>query len=448
MPKLNLPRPDYSARRRHLMQKMSAAGVAIIPTAIPKSRNSDVQYPFRGDSDFLYLTGFVEPEAVLVLVPGHADGEQILFCRPRDSERETWEGRRAGLEGALEQCRVDRCLSIHDLNDILPQLLESRELLFYPMGQSTDFDARVIHWRNVAKSKIRQGVRYPLEVVDVAELIHEMRLFKDSAEIEILRAAVGISGAGHRHAMRQCQPGMLEYELAAEIEHVFHRLGSPSVAYPSIVGGGANGCILHYTENDAELRDGDLVLIDAGAEVGAYAGDITRTLPVNGVFSPAQREIYEVVLASQEAAIAAMQVGRSVADYHDEAVRVLVDGLLDLKILSGKRDAVIEQGSYKAFYMHRTGHWLGMDVHDVGHYRSADQSWRNLAAGMVLTVEPGLYFSPDNQTVPERWRGIGIRIEDDVLVTANGPDVLSGEVPKGLADVEAMMAAGPGHHGR
>ncbi|MBU2822719.1 Xaa-Pro dipeptidase, partial [Acidithiobacillus ferrooxidans] len=273
-------------------------------------------------------------------------------------------------------------------------------------------------------------------------LIHEMRLFKDPEEIEILRAAVGISGAGHRHGMRQCRPGMLEYELAAEIEHVFRRLGSPSVAYPSIVGGGINGCILHYTENDAELRDGDLVLIDAGAEVGAYAGDITRTLPVNGVFSPAQREVYEVVLASQKVAIAAVQVGRSVTDYHDEAVKVLVDGLLELKILSGSRDAVIEQGSYKAFYMHRTGHWLGMDVHDVGHYRSADQSWRKLEAGMVLTVEPGLYFSPDNPSVPERWRGIGVRIEDDVLVTTGGPDVLSSEVPKEVAEVEAMMAAG------
>ena len=443
MTRLHLPRPDYVARRRRLMRKMHAAGVAIIPTATPKSRNGDVQYPFRGSSDFLYLTGFVEPEAVLVLVPGHADGEQILFCRPREPEREIWDGRRAGLEGALAQGQVDRCLSIHELNEALPRLLEDRELLFYPMGQSTDFDARVMHWRNIAKSKVRQGVRYPLEVVDVADLIHEMRLFKDPEEVEIMRAAVGISGAGHRHAMRQCQPGMLEYQLAAEIEYVFQRLGATSVAYPSIVGGGINACTLHYTENDAELRDGDLVLIDAGAEVGAYAGDITRTLPVGGVFSSAQREIYEIVLASQEAAISAIQVGRSVAEYHDEAVKVLVDGLLDLKILSGSRDAVIEQGSYKAFYMHRTGHWLGMDVHDVGHYRSADHSWRPLEAGMVLTVEPGLYFSPDNQTVPERWRGVGIRIEDDVLVTANGPDILSSEVPKRVPDIEAMMAAGP-----
>lgn len=442
MSPLRLPKPDYPARRQRLMQKMHASGVAIIPTAVPKSRNSDVQYPFRGDSDFLYLTGFAESEALLVLVPGHPEGEQILFCRPRDPARETWEGRRAGLDGALALCQVDRCLSIHDLNEILPTFLENRELLFYPMGQSSDFDARVMHWRNLAKSKVRLGIRYPQEVVDVGDLIHEMRLFKDADEIEMMRAAVGISGAGHRHAMRQCQPGMMEYELSAEIEHVFHRLGSPSVAYPSIVGGGVNGCILHYTENNSELQDGDLVLIDAGAEVAGYAGDITRTFPVNGVFSAAQREIYEIVLASQEAGIAAVQVGRSVADYHDEAVKVLVDGLLDLKILNGSRDAVIEQGSYKSFYMHRTGHWLGMDVHDVGHYRQVDQSWRILEPGMVLTVEPGLYFSPDNLLVPERWRGIGIRIEDDVLVTATGPDILSGEVPKKIVDVEAMMAAG------
>ncbi len=442
MPTLNLPTPDYSSRRRQLMQKMQNLGVAIIPTALTKNRNSDVQYPFRGDSDFLYLTGFEEPEALLVLIPGHPDGEQILFCRPRDPSRETWDGRRAGLEGALTRCQVDRVYSIHDLNDQMPALLENRELLFYPMGQSSDFDARVMHWRNLSKGKIRQGVRYPQEVVDVGGLIHEMRLFKDAAEVEIMRAAVGISGAGHRHAMRQCQPGMMEYELCSEIEHVFRRLGSPSVAYPSIVGGGENACILHYTENNAELQDGDLVLIDAGAEVAGYAGDITRTLPVNGIFSTAQREIYEIVLAAQEAGIAAVQAGRPVSDYHDAAVKVLVDGLCALKILSGSRDALIEQGAYKAFYMHGTGHWLGMDVHDVGPYRNADKSWRTLSSGMALTVEPGLYFAPDNQSVPERWRGIGIRIEDDVLVTEAGPDVLSKEVPKKIAEVEAMMAAG------
>ncbi|MBU2737621.1 Xaa-Pro aminopeptidase [Acidithiobacillus concretivorus] len=443
MPKLDLPTPDYAFRRRQLMQKMHDSAVAIIPTAVPKQRNSDVQYPFRGDSDFLYLTGFEEPEAVLVLIPGHSEGEQILFCRPRDPARETWDGRRAGLEGALAQCQVDRCYSIHDLNEQIPALLEGRELLFYPMGQSSDFDARVMHWRNLAKSKIRQGIRYPQEVVDVGGLVHEMRLFKDPVELECMRAAVGISGAGHRHAMRQCQPGMMEYALCSEIEHVFRRLGSPSVAYPSIVGGGENACILHYTENNAELRDGDLVLIDAGAEVAGYAGDITRTFPVNGVYSPAQREIYEIVLAAQEAGIAAVRAGRPVSDYHDEAVKVLVDGLRDLKILSGSRDALIEQGAYKSFYMHGTGHWLGLDVHDVGHYRNKDKTSRKLEPGMVLTVEPGLYFAPANLAVPEKWRGIGIRIEDDVVVTAADPEILSQNVPKKVADIEAMMAAGP-----
>ncbi|WP_414040131.1 Xaa-Pro aminopeptidase [Acidithiobacillus sp. M4-SHS-6] len=443
MTHFDLPTPDYVSRRRQLMQKMHDASVAVIPTALTKQRNSDVQYPFRGDSDFLYLTGFNEPEAVLVLIPGHPDGEQILFCRPRDPARETWEGRRAGLEGALSQCRVDRCYAIHDLNEQMPALLENRELLFYPMGQSSDFDARVMHWRNLAKGKTRQGIRYPQEVVDVGSLIHEMRLLKDAAELECMRAAVGISGSGHRHAMRQCRPGMMEYALCSEVEHVFRRLGSPSVAYPSIVGGGENACILHYIENNAELRDGDLVLIDAGAEVAGYAGDITRTFPVNGLFSPAQREIYEIVLAGQEAGIAAVRAGRPVSDYHDETVKVLVDGLCDLKILTGNRDALIEQGAYKAFYMHSTGHWLGLDVHDVGQYRRADNSSRPLEPGMVLTVEPGLYFAPANPSVPERWRGIGIRIEDDVVVTAGDPEILSRSVPKKIADIEALMASGP-----
>ncbi len=442
MRSLSLPRPDYLARRRRLMAQMGQEGVAIIPTATVKERNGDVQYPFRADSDFAYLTGFTEPEALLVLAPGHSDGEQILFCRPGDPQREIWEGRRAGLEGARQQCGVDRVLDIHGVDEILPQLLEDREILFYPMGRQADFDARVLHWRNLAKVKIRQGIRYPREVVDVSELIHEMRLFKDAAEAEILRAAVGISGAGHRHAMRSCRPGLTEYQLAAEIEYVFHRLGAPSPSYPSIVGGGVNACILHYTENDDELRDGDLVLIDAGAEVGGYAGDITRTLPVNGHFSPAQREIYELVLASQEAAMAALTVGRAVTDYHDAAVQVLAQGLIDLGILGGSLDQALETGAYKPFYMHRTGHWLGMDVHDVGHYRVNQKEWRALAAGMVLTVEPGLYFAPDNPAVPERWRGIGIRIEDDVLIGADGPEILSADVPKSIAAVEAAMAIG------
>jgi len=436
-----LPRPDYAGRRRRLMERLPG-GVAIVPTATGKSRNADVHYPFRPDSDFWYLTGFAEPEAVLVLVPGHPEGEQWLFCRPRDPERETWDGRRAGLDGAKELCGVDQTRSIAELDGLLPALLENREVLCAPLGRGADFDARLMRWRNQAKSRARAGIRYPQELVDLGFLLHEMRVIKDPVEQEHLRAAVGISAAGHRHGMRVCRPGMAEYQLQAEIEFVFQRLGARSVAYPSIVGGGVNGCILHYTENGDELADGDLVLVDAGAEYGNYAGDITRSYPVNGVFSPAQREIYELVLASQKAAIAALAPGRSVADYHDAAVAVLVDGLRDLKILKESREAILEQGLYRSFYMHRTGHWLGLDVHDAGSYRQRDGSWRRLEAGMVLTVEPGLYFAPQNPACPERYRGIGIRIEDDCLVTDTGVEILSTAAPKEIEEIEALMAVG------
>ncbi|MGC9127858.1 MAG: aminopeptidase P N-terminal domain-containing protein [Acidithiobacillus sp.] len=436
-----LPRPDYAGRRRRLMERLPG-GVAIVPTAAEKSRNADVHYPFRPDSDFWYLTGFAEPEAVLVLVPGHPEGEQWLFCRPRDPERETWDGRRAGLEGAKELCGVDQTRSIAELDSLLPELLQNRELLCAPLGRSADFDARLMLWRNQARSRSRAGIRYPQELVDLGFLLHEMRVIKDPIEQEHLRAAAGISAAGHRHGMRVCRPGMTEYQLQAEIEFVFQRLGARSVAYPSIVGGGVNGCILHYTENSDELLDGDLVLIDAGAEYGNYAGDITRTYPVNGVFSPAQREIYELVLASQKAAIAALVPGRSVADYHEAAVAVLVDGLRDLKILSESREAILEQGLYRSFYMHRTGHWLGLDVHDAGSYRQRDGSWRTLEAGMVVTAEPGLYFAPQHPTCPERYRGIGIRIEDDCLITEAGVEILSAAAPKEIEEIESLMALG------
>ncbi|AIA54330.1 aminopeptidase P N-terminal domain-containing protein [Acidithiobacillus caldus] len=437
----DLPRPDYAARRRRLMERLPD-GVAIVPTATEKSRNADVHYPFRPDSDFWYLTGFAEPEALLVLVPGHPDGEEWLFCRPRDPEREIWDGRRAGLEGARELCGIQQTRSIAELDSLLPELLRNRELLCAPLGRSADFDARLMLWRNQARSRSRAGIRYPQELVDLGFLLHEMRVIKDPVEQEHLRAAVGISAAGHRHGMRVCRPGMTEYQLQAEIEFVFQRLGARSVAYPSIVGGGPNACILHYTENRDALADGDLVLVDAGAEYGNYAGDITRSYPVNGVFSPAQREVYALVLASQKAAIAALAPGRSVADYHEAAVAVLVDGLRDLKILSESRETILEQGLYRSFYMHRTGHWLGLDVHDAGSYRQRDGNWRMLEPGMVVTVEPGLYFSLENPACPERYRGIGIRIEDDCLITAEGVEVLSAAAPKEIDEIEALMALG------
>ncbi|MEK8088469.1 Xaa-Pro aminopeptidase [Thermithiobacillus plumbiphilus] len=428
---------DYVARRERLLRRMGQ-GVAIIPTATEKTRNADAHYRFRHNSDFYYLTGFPEPEAVLVLAPGHPLGSTILFVRPRDPAREIWDGYRAGLEGAREQYGADQVFSIHEINDILPGFLENQDLLFYSVGRNPDFDARVMHWLNQARAKVRAGISAPREIVDVDEMIHEMRLIKDDAEIELMRRAAGISGAAHRQAMRVCRPGLYEYELEAELEYVFRRQGATAPAYTSIVGGGVNACVLHYIENSRMLADGDLVLIDAGAEYGGYAADITRTFPVNGRFSPEQRDLYALVLAAQQAAIEAVRPGSPYNAYHDAAVAVLAQGLLDLGIIRGSLEESLETGSYKPFYMHRTGHWLGMDVHDVGAYKLKGE-WRPLQAGMVLTVEPGLYIAPDAENVDARWRGIGIRIEDDVLVTENGHDILTKDTPKRLEEIEDLM---------
>lgn len=428
---------DYAARRQKLLARMGQ-GIAILPTATQKLRNNDAHYRFRPDSDFYYLTGFAEPEAVLVLAPGHPQGPYILFVRPRDPEREVWDGYRAGLEGARERFGADQAFSIHDIDSILPGFLENQDILFYSVGRNADFDGRVMHWLNMARAKVRAGVSAPREIVDVDELIHEMRLRKDAAEIELMRRAAGITGAAHRQAMRNCRPGLYEYELEAEIEYVFRRLGANAPAYPSIVGGGANACILHYIENRATLRDGDLVLIDAGAEYDCYAADVTRTFPVNGRFSAEQRALYELVLAAQQAAIEAVRPGNPYHLYHDAAVRVLTEGLIRLGLLQGSLEQCLEKESYKRFYMHRTGHWLGMDVHDVGVYKRQGE-WRLLEPGMVLTVEPGLYVAPDNLDVEARWRGIGIRIEDDVLVTDTGCEVLTRDVPKAVDEIEALM---------
>ena len=428
---------DYAVRRERLLRRMGQ-GVAIIPTATEKVRNADAHYRYRPNSDFYYLTGFPEPEAVLVLAPGHPLGSTILFVRPRDPAREIWDGYRAGLEGARASYGADQVFSIHEINDILPGFLENQDLLFYSIGRNPDFDARVMHWLNQARAKVRAGISAPREIVDVDEMIHEMRLFKDDAEIELMRRAGGISGAAHRQAMRVCRPGMYEYELEAELEYVFRRLGATAPAYTSIVGGGTNACVLHYIENSRSLAEGDLVLIDAGAEYGGYAADITRTFPVNGRFSPEQRALYELVLASQQAALDMVRPGNPYNAYHDAAVSVLAQGLLDLGIIRGSLEESLETGSYKTFYMHRTGHWLGMDVHDVGAYKLKGD-WRPLEAGMVLTVEPGLYIAPDAENVDARWRGIGIRIEDDVLVTEIGHDILTKDTPKRIDEIEDLM---------
>ncbi len=432
---------EFARRRRRLMEHVGKGSIAILPTAVERIRNRDVHYPFRPDSDFYYLSGFPEPEAVIVLVPGRAQGEFLLFCRERDAERETWDGRRAGLEGACAQYGADDAFPITDLDDILPGLLENRERIYYTMGLDPEFDQRVLGWLNRVRGKARQGVNAPEEFITLAHVLHELRLHKSRAEVRVMRRAAEIAAEGHREAMARCQPGMHEYQIEAILQHAFLQAGSRSPAYPSIVGGGVNGCILHYRENASVLCDGDLLLIDAGAEYDCYASDITRTFPVNGSFTPLQRDIYEVVLEAQLAAIAQCRAGNHWDDPHQAAVRVLTRGLVGLGLLKGRVPTLIREGAYRSYYMHRTGHWLGMDVHDVGDYKVGGQ-WRLLEAGMTLTVEPGLYFIPGTKGLPKRFAGIGIRIEDDVLVTRGAPDVLTRAAPKTVAEIESLMARG------
>ncbi|WP_461481607.1 Xaa-Pro aminopeptidase [Porticoccus sp.] len=426
-----ISRQEFARRRETLIELMAENSIAIVTAAPERVRNRDVHYPYRQDSDFYYLTGFPEPEAVLVLVPGRAQGQFLLFCRDRNPEREIWDGYRAGPEGACAEYGADDAFPIDDIDDILPGLLEGRDRVYYAMGKDPAFDRHLMDWVNSIRARARTGATPPGEFVDLDHLLHELRLFKSSAEQKIMRTAGEISARAHRRAMQVCRPGMYEYQLQAEIEHEFAMAGSRFPAYGSIVGGGANGCILHYVENSAQLKDGDLVLIDAGCELQHYASDITRTFPVNGKFSAEQKAVYDVVLQSQLAAIEVCKVGNHWNDPHQVTVEVITDGLVDLGLLNGERNELIETGAYRDFYMHRAGHWLGMDVHDVGDYKVHDE-WR--------VLEPGIYISPDNQKVDARWRGIGIRIEDDVLVRTKGPTVLSGDAPKTTGDIEALMA--------
>lgn len=428
---------EFARRRKQLMRMMGPGSVAVLPAAPERTRNRDVDYPYRQDSDFFYLTGFPEPEAVVVLIPGRKAAEFILFCRERDPVMETWNGRRVGTEGAMERYGADDAFPITDIDDILPGLLEGRERVYYTVGIFTEFDQRVIGWLNEIRRANRSGSRVPEEFVSLEHLLHDMRLFKSREEIKTMRKAMGISADAHQRAMQVCRPELTEYQLAAEIAHEFNRHGA-TLAYPSIVGGGANACILHYTENSERLRDGDLVLIDAGAEYDCYAADITRTFPVNGRFSPAQKAIYSLVLKAQRAAIKAVRPGNHWDDPHRQAVRVLTHGLVELGILKGQTRRLIREEAYRRFYMHRTGHWLGMDVHDVGDYKVGGQ-WRVLEPGMVMTVEPGLYIPAGSRGVAKKWWNIGVRIEDDVLVTKDGHEVLTEAAPKGIEEIEALM---------
>ena len=435
-----MTRQEFARRRKEVMDRMEPRSIAIVPTAPVRQRNRDVEYPYRPDSDFLYLTAFPEPEAVAVLKPGREQGSFVLFCREKDPEQEQWHGTRAGLDGACADFGADDAFPCGDLDDILPGLMEGCETVYYAMGYYPEFDQHMLGWVARLRRNARSGASGPAEFVALDHMLHDMRLFKSREEVKTMSQAIAISARAHERAMRHCHPGMTEFQIEAELQYEFTRAGSRFPAYPSIVAGGANACVLHYVENVATLKEGDLLLIDAGAEYDYYASDITRTFPGGGRFTREQREVYEIVLAAQQAAIAAVKPGNHWNDPHEAAVRVITQGLVDLGLLKGKVSTLIDKERHRKFYMHRTGHWLGMDVHDVGDYK-IDGAWRVFEPGMVLTVEPGLYLG-DGRGVPKKFRDIGIRIEDDVLVTREGCEVLTAAVPKAPDDVEALVGAG------
>lgn len=429
---------DFAKRRKKLLKHIGIGNVALLGSAAHRVRNRDVDYPFRQDSDFYYLTGFNEADALAVFVPGREEGEYVLFCREFDPAKALWEGAHAGLEGATRHFGADQAFAIDEADEKLPELLADKRKIFYPLGYDADLDASVMAWINQVRRQVRSGVTAPFELSDLGNIVHEMRLIKSVSELKLMRKAADISAQGHIKAMQSCQAGKYEYQIEAELVSHFTRAGLRAVAYPSIVAGGNNACTLHYTANADVLKKGDLLLIDAGAECDHYAADITRTFPVSGRFSDAQRMLYQLVLDAQLAAIATVKPGASWIAPHEAAVEVLVRGLVKLGLLKGRVKKIIKNEKYKPFYMHKTGHWLGMDVHDVGAYK-LNGEWRTLQPGMVLTVEPGLYIAADCQDVDAQWRGIGIRIEDDVLVTADGHDVLTHRAPKAIADIEALM---------
>ena len=431
---------EFKRRRKQVMQQIGKGNIGLIASAPNQTRNRDVDYPYRQDSDFFYLTGFNESGALAVFIPGREQGEYILFCREFDAKKALWEGAHSGLEGATRHYAADDSFPIDDLNDILPGMLENKGKVFYPMGRDSDLDHKLLEWITKIRTQSRNYISAPGELVSLEHIVHEMRLFKSAAELKFMRRAAEVSVQAHRRAMQICKAGMHEYEMEAEMIHEFMREGLRAVAYPSIVAAGKNACVLHYVHNNTKLKKGDLILIDAGAECDHYAADITRTFPISGKFSPEQKVLYQLVLDAQEAAIAEIYPGNGWNRAHEVSVQIITEGLVKLGLLTGDVKTLIEEEKYKEFYMHKIGHWLGMDVHDVGDYKINEQ-WRTLEAGMVLTIEPGVYVQADCASVDPKWRGIGIRIEDDVLVTKQGHEILTRGVPKTIADIETLMQA-------
>ena len=434
-----IKKAEYSRRRRKLMNYMGDNSIAILPSNLEQQRSRDTDYRFRQHSDFHYLSGFPEPDAVAVLLPGREQGEYILFCREKDEVMETWHGRRFGQQGAIKQFGCSDAFPIDDIDEILPGLMEGRERIYYEFGDHPEFDNRVMGWISSLRGKVKNGAHPPGELIDLSHVLHDMRLFKSPAEIKLMAQAAEISADAHMQAMKACKPGLTELDIEAELKYRFARAGARHEAYNSIVAGGENACVLHYVENDCELKDGELLLIDAGAELQGYAADITRTFPINGSFTQEQKQVYQWVLKANKAAIKEVKPGNSWMAPHDKAVKILTQGLIEMGILKGKLDKLVDEEAYKSFYMHKTGHWLGLDVHDVGDYL-IEKEPRILEAGMVLTVEPGLYFAPKTKGLDKKWWGIGIRIEDDVLVTKKGHQVLSKKAIKEIDEIEHWMA--------
>ena len=420
------------------MELIGPGGIVVLPAAPERTRSRDTLYGYRPDSDFYYVTGFEEPDSVAILIPGRSEGEFIVFCRERDQEKELWDGPLVGPEGLIARYGADDAFPINDIDEILPGLLERSERVYYSMGVFGEFDQRLLGWMHALHAR-RQNRHAPEELVDLDHVLHEMRLFKSRREVSVMKRSARIAVDAHRRAMRACAPGMYEYELEAEFRHEFARHGV-QCSYEPIVAAGVNACVLHYRANGSILNDGDLVLIDAGCELEFYASDVTRTFQINGEFSAPQRDLYDIVYAANQAATDKVRPGNHWNDPHDAAVKEITRGLRDLGILRGRLPSLVKKGAYRPFFMHKTGHWLGMDVHDVGDYKVAEQ-WRLLEPGMVTTIEPGIYIPPKAKGVAKRWRGIGIRLEDDVHLSRDGPQVLTKDLPLLADEIEQLMGS-------